>query len=414
MKRLWKVIPPCMSDILGFEEVMNHTEGLGVVDDASNYKPLRHEREAGALERDGLERGGRERGGPEKRGPRGGLFPGVRVVASGISEIDIINGTEKKVLEAFKQGYEQYHPGFALFTTAPCASMINTDLEAVAEQAAKTFHVPSASVKLDGQKDYLYGISCTLETIGQLLLEKKDKVDGTVNLLGYNSIDWAKDSMVEAERWIEESGLRILSRWGGQETTANLKEASAAALNVVVNASGFRLARYMEREFGIPYLAGAPFGEKQSRRLMSRLQEIISGQAGEEIAVTDSDKAIHTEVLIVGEQMEADAIRKALQDRGYSGVSVMSFYEMDKSSMRTGDKKLTGESELADVLEKEELRLVIASADYKGLCRRPLPWIALPDLANHSPAQYMAKVPMVGERLDLWLEDCLARAGIHG
>ncbi|MCD7843616.1 MAG: hypothetical protein LUG17_03200 [Clostridiales bacterium] len=39
MKRLWKVIPPCLSDLLGFQMVLTETEGMGLIDDPSRYKP---------------------------------------------------------------------------------------------------------------------------------------------------------------------------------------------------------------------------------------------------------------------------------------------------------------------------------------------------------------------------------------
>lgn len=396
MKRLWKVIPPCMSDILGFEEVLNHTKGLGVIDDASNYKPLRHERSG-------------EGGGFRK----GGFHAGVRVISSDIQETDIITGTEKKVLDAFERGCEQYQPEFALFTTAPCASMINTDLEAVAEQVTETYGVPAASVKLDGQKDYLYGISCTLEAMGRLLLEKREKIDGTVNILGYNSVDWAKDSISEIETWLTGSGFRILSRWGVQESTENLRNASAAMVNLVVDVAGFRLARYMECEFGIPYVVGAPFGENQCNRLLYQLQTSEDRQVDKESMQTadDGSSAGQPEAVVIGEQLEAEAIRMALLEKGCRHVSVMSFYEMDKTIMSAGDKKLVSESGLEDVLAGEELRLVIADGDYKSLCKHPVSWVPLPNLANQNPAEYTAKIPMIGAKMNQWLDGSLARAG---
>lgn len=399
MKRLWKVIPPCMSDILGFEEVLNHTKGLGVIDDASNYKPLRHERSG-------------DRGGFRK----GGFHADVRVVSSEIQEADIITGTEKKVLDAFERGYGQYQPEFVLFTTAPCASMINTDLETVAEQVAEKYGVPAASVKLDGQKDYLYGISCTLEAMGRLLLEKRKKIDGTVNILGYNSVDWAKDDISQIETWLTEGGLHILSRWGVQESTENLKKASAAMVNLVVDVAGFRLARFMEREFGIPYVVGAPFGENQCNRLMDQLQ-VFEGRSEREAALQkacelSSGKENQPEVVVIGEQLEAEAIRMVLLEKGCRKVSVMSFYEMDKTIMSAGDKKLVSESELEEILENEELRLVIADEDYRSLCRRPVSWVSLPNLANQNPLQEAAKISMTGSKMNQWLDNSLARAGL--
>lgn len=391
MKRLWKVVPPCMSDILGFEEVLNHTDGIGIIDDAGHYKPLMHEHPEGG------HGGGPREGGHGKKG-----FGGeVRVISSDISESDIITGTEKKLNAALKRGVEEYNPGFILITTAPCASMINTDIEAVAEQAAEKYRVPSAAVKLDGQRDYLYGISRTLEAMSKLLLKKAERTEATVNILGCNSIDWSKESIAETEKWIEENGFHVLSRWGIEEKTENLKKASSAALNLVVNAAGFNTARYMEREFGIPYVAGAPFGKGQCERLLNEMKRAAEGQV---IKKAEQPEAVNAEVLVIGEQLEADAIRAALTEKGFGGVCVMSFYEMDKASMREGDKKLVSESDLEAALENDSLRLVIADSDYKPLCSRKIRWISLPNPANQSAGNRMPKFSQAGEKLDRWIE----------
>ena len=420
MKRLWKYVPPCYSDIQGFQDVIGHTDGLGVIDDSSGYKPLGFGRGGrpgghpggGRGRPDGGEgrpvgrpfggggnpmfRGGKPGGG---RGRGGGhRFEGVRVVTSDIQETDAVNGTEGKLLAAFEENREHFAPAFALLTCAPCASMINTDLGDVAGRIQARYGIPAAAVALDGQKDYLYGISLTLEVMGMLLLEQKETLPSTVNLLGCNTIDWPESAVKEAEGWLSAAGYKVLTKWGAQETAENLKNAAAASVNLVVNISGLRLAKYMEREFGIPYVVGAPFGEKPCAALLERLK---GGSA------PGTENGEDAEVLILGEQLTAGAIRAALLEKGYRGVRVCSFFEMDKALMCPGDKKLVSEDELAEVLTSDSLNLVIGDVDYKLPAGKSVKWVPMPNPANNAPSAPMAPVSLVNGALDRWLDENL-------
>ena len=386
MKRLWKTIPPCLSDILGFQALMNNTEGLGIIDDASGYKPLR------CLSGENRHLGGRH------GGKRGGSFPSERLVVSDLDETDIITGTETKICRAADMGVAEYHPKFVLLATAPCAAMIGSDLTTTAQYITQKYGIPAAVVDIDGQKDFLYGISLTLETMGKLLLEQKETIPNRVNLLGCHSVDWSEGMAQETAQWLEGNGFQVLSRWGSKESTENLKCASAAAVNLVVNVSGLRLARYMERELGIPYIVGAPFGQTRCAYLVDALR---SGQS-----FTQTEGAAESpQVLIIGEQLMADAIRCALEDRGFTHVRVCSFFEMDKQEMRPGDKKLISEDDLAAELADPELRLVFGDID----CRMgtQVKWVPLPNQASHSPTTLTAPFPLTNDLLDRWLNDVL-------
>ncbi|QQR03073.1 hypothetical protein I5Q83_13060 [Enterocloster clostridioformis] len=380
MRRLWKYIPPCLSDIMGLQALMDNTKGVGIVDDASAYKPLRYKKQDG-----------------ERTGGKGiGYFGTERLVASNIREADIITGTAEKVWRAAGVAMETYHPDFALLATAPCAAMIGSDLTEAADRIRAEYGIPAAVVNLDGQKDYLYGVSMALEELGKLLLEKRDTIPDSVNLLGCQSVDWSEDMVRETEAWLEKNGFRVLSRWGSRETTVNLKNASAAAVNLVVNVSGLRLARYMEQNFDIPYVVGAPFGADRCRELAAALRSGQQRQETQEAA---------PEALVIGEQLMADAVRRGLEKRGFAHVRVYSFYEMDKQEMCPGDKKLVSEDELSAELANENLRVVFGDAD----CRMgaQVKWVPLPNQANQAPSARLAPFSMTDGALDRWLDEVL-------
>jgi len=388
MKRLWKTIPPCLSDILGVQALMNNTEGVAIVDDASSYKPLRYTQ--GGV------------GHPENRhGPGGrhnGYFGAQRMVSSEVREADVITGTAEKVRQAAGVAVEAFHPRFVLLTTAPCAAMIGTDHAEIVERIREEYGIPAAVVDLDGQRDFLYGISMALEAMGKLLLEKQERIPGTVNLLGCHSVDWTEDMVRETEGWLAANGWRVLSRWGSRETAKNLQNAAAAAVNLVVDVSGLRLARYMEETFGIPYTVGAPFGAAQCKRL---LEEMQTGQR----APLPEGREGELEALVLGEQLAADAIRRGLEARGFAGVRVCSFFEMDKGLMRPGDRKLVSEDELAAELSNQSLRVVFGDTD----CRMGshVKWVDLPNQANLAPSSLLVPFSLTDGAMDRWLDSVL-------
>lgn len=406
MKRLWKFIAPCLSDIAGFQTIISHSDGLGIVDDSSPYKPLHYEKM-------GMHRGNPHSSRPENgrmqqpMNPRGNdraaakaeIQRLVRVFSSDITETDVIHGTAKKVMQAFKSGNEQLQPQFVLLTTAPCASMIGTDLQEIADRIESEYGIPAAVVNLEGQKDYLYGISCTLEAMGKLLLKQNDMIPNTVNLLGCNQIDWSADAVQETERWLTDAGFTVLSRWGVKESTQNLKHASAASVNLVVNVAGLRLARYMEQEFNIPYVVGAPFGTQQCERLLEQLK---NRKRREEI----QNGTGRPEVLVIGEQLQANAIRSALLERGFQNVQVCSFFEMDKKEMAPSDKKLVSEDEWNALLAQDSLQVIFGDSDYQQ--NKQISWVPLANQANLAPVLQLAPFSLVGAALNCWMDTYLS------
>ena len=391
MKRLWKSIPPCLSDVLGLQAVVSQTNGLAVIDDPSRYKPLRTGAERPPFS--GGRRDGRAEG---RRGSHGGRGGASRVVNSDIRNEDIILGTQQKVVDAAMAGVETYAPNFILLSQAPSSAMIGTDLAATAEIIASRSGLPTACVDVQGDRDYIYGISRTLETMGRLLLREQSRLPGTVNLLGCNAVDWHGDTLAGAEKLAEAAGCRVLSRWGVKESTENLKRASAAGMNWVVHISGLRLARYMEEEFGIPFAVGAPFGAvRADDPWFTRSCRVPAREPAE------------PEVLVVGEQLMANAIRCSLERRGRGAVRVLSVGEMEKAYMRSGDRRLTGEEELAEECRRPSVRLVLADGDLRAAAGRELPWIPLPNGASMSPIDAVANFNMAGAALDTWLDSAL-------
>lgn len=372
MKRLWKIVAPCLSDIAGFQEVMNRTGGLGIVDDASHYKPLK--------------RGQRRHKGREKYSQE------MRVISSELEEIDIIQGSEGKLHKAAQQAIPFFQPPFILLAMAPCASMINPDLETVAQTLAEQYQIPAGVCPLDGQKDYFHGVREATTALGKLLLQPQATRPQTLNLLGLDSLNWSHEMIEDLKHWAKQAGYEVLTCWSTDDVS-QLQMASAAALNLVVSVTGLDLAQYMEETFQIPYLVGIPLGQAEQTRLQAALQ----GQIAQPIYPQGSGRA-----LIIGEQVMANALRLNLWQRGYQEVIVASLFDMDKASMQPGDLKLNGEDDIKQLLDQQPWDLLIAEPDIQQMSEAA--GIALPNAYRLSPSMVVEPFAMIGTCTDHWLD----------
>ena len=422
MKRLWKHIPPCLSDVMGFQAVIERTDGLGIVDDPSRYKPLSTLGVGNAMPmsmgygKPGGMRGGRDGfggldgrggfGGPGGKGGRGGRGGASRVADSELRNEDIISGTEKKIIQAFEEN-RGIDPKFVFVCNAPSSAMISSDVESAAIVISEKGNIPAGSVKIYGEKDYLFGASMTFEAIAKLLMEKTARIENSVNILGCNMIDWSDEAVNDFTRRVEECGVTVIGRWGAEGLSAEtIRRSAAASLNIVVNISGIRAARFMQEEFGIPYIVGAPYGEEQLGELISMMQEALADPAYETGTVYLDDKKTEDEpydAIVMGEQLMANAIRRELLKKGFSNIRVFSFFEMDKKYMEPGDKKIASEDELEQLTSVDSLKLIAANPDYRGAVNKEVSWIDLPN----SGMAIMTKVNpvnMTGEKLGEWLD----------
>lgn len=348
MKRLWKKITPCYSDIYGFLQVIQHSDGFAIVDDSSRYKNRQRENSVSFMQRN---------------------------VSSHIREEDVVCGTKEKVLEAYRNCSEISYSQFLLLSSAPCSSMINTDYQEICDFLEKELDFPVGYVFLDGQKDYLYGTGVTLETLGKMLLSvSTDKISNGINLLGCNLIDFQEDDVVQMETFLEQAGFSVLTKWGANETVEHLKKATSAEINLVVNISGLRLAQFMEETFSIPYVVGCPIGEKNRKCILEKLRwkktdSIFSSAPEEEVL----------EIVIIGEQVLANSIREELLAKGFHGIGVYSFSEMEKKYMSSLDRKLVSEDELKELLCDEHVQMFFGEDDYRSLCNDTVHYYSLPN-----------------------------------
>lgn len=383
MKNLWTVMPPLLSDNFGFIEVVKGSDGCGIIDDSGNYRlGGGHGGRGGPKGQHPREDG--HHGGHRRGGKHGGGGSDTRTAVSGANDQDVTVGTREKLLEAFRDANARFNPRFSLFSAGPCGAMIGTDLSEIAETVSREYDIPAAAVELTGQKTYDVGISRTTEAMAKLLAEDHDAVPGSVNILGATSLDWAAADVGNVKAWAERQGYQVLAQPGGVVTSQQLRQMGKAQVNLVVTVSGLAAAKYLQNRFGTPYVAAAPFGMEYSN--------------------VRSPETEPADVLIIGEQFAANAIRNTLERKGMTkAADVATFFQLEKACARTGDKRIRGEDSARELLNCGKYRTIIADPLLRPLLQRDCKWIDLPHKALNTYCE-VTMHSLLGSNLDNWLE----------
>lgn len=377
MVKLWKKLPPLMADNFGFIEVMNKTDGMGIIDDCSEYRTSAERR-----------RGRRKTGGQE-----------MRVVHTEISSEDVVSGTRQKVLDTFQTYQQDFHPEFVLLSAGPCSAMIGTDLEEIAEKIEMDSRIKAAAVKLSGHKTYDAGMSETLLTLVKLLTKPGNVRQGCINILGGNTLDWQEKNAASLRGWIEEKGFSVIADLGGKEKTENIAKAAEASVNLVVTASGLGAARYLEKEYGTPYIVMAPFGKTWAERMFAALGN------QEQPRSSRQPENRQKEILIISEQLMGNAIRETLiRDYGMENIQVCTFYTLDKALAWPGDRRIRSEKDAEKLLEEGSFHTVIADPLLRCFAPGNIRWIDLPHKAFQLYGEHQPLPLFLGENLNKWLD----------
>ena len=190
-----------------------------------------------------------------------------RAYTTDLSELDIVYGSESKLLSAIEKTYADCAPK-AIFVYATCVTgLIGEDIDAVCKKGQESLGIPVISVHSPG---FVGPKNLGNRIAGEVLL---DHVIGTgepelitstdVNLIGEYNIAGDLDLV---EPVLKSAGINILSRITGNASYSEITHAHKAKLNVVVCGRALiNVAREMELRYGIPYVEVSFFGSRQMR-----------------------------------------------------------------------------------------------------------------------------------------------------
>ncbi|HDO22967.1 MAG TPA: nitrogenase iron-molybdenum cofactor biosynthesis protein NifE, partial [Nitrospirae bacterium] len=196
-----------------------------------------------------------------------------------MDEMDIIYGSEEKLLKAIIQTNKAVKPK-AIFVYATCVSgLVGEDIESVCRKAEDVCGIKVIPVNAPG---FVGPKNLGNRIAGEVLLDhvigtgepslNSSMEAGIINLIGEYNI---AGDMWNVELLFKEAGMPVLSRISGDSTFEEITYAHRAKLNVVVCSRALiNVAKEMERRYGIPYVEVSFFGKTE----MSKALRIISSK----------------------------------------------------------------------------------------------------------------------------------------
>lgn len=281
------------------------------------------------------------------------------IYISAISEMEAIMGDDEKLIRDITETAQELNPAFIAIVGAPIPYMIGTDLPAIAAVVEEKTGIPSFGFAANGMQDYLRGVSMALEAVtARFCTRDVQKTEGlSVNILGATPLDFSLNGSVDSIRtWLLEQGMEPGACLAMGSTLEEIREAGRAHVNLVVSYGGLAAAVCLEKNFGIPYVAGVPFGKSFSARLAGRLRQAAAEGRNivgyQETKHTDAGKEKKRPLAIIGESVYAASLAEAIELETGIPVQVLCPLETDHILLRQGDERAPEEDDLMERLPR--------------------------------------------------------------
>ena len=199
------------------------------------------------------------------------------VYISGLSELEAVMGDDEKLISDVSDAARQLHPRFIALAGTPIPMITGCDLPAIAREVAGRTNIPSFAVPSNGIGTYVAGAGQALRLYAErFITSRPEKRKNAVNILGATPLDFSVNGCVQSmARRIEEAGFTLQSVFAMSSSIDAIDKAGAAEANLVISSVGLPAAKYLQAQFGTPYVIGAPFGDFFSPYVFDALRESI-------------------------------------------------------------------------------------------------------------------------------------------
>ena len=173
-----------------------------------------------------------------------------------LNELEIVTGEIKGLKENIKEIISQNQKiEFIAIISTVVPQIIGMDLESIVENIEETLDIPCVSINTNSFENYYSGISLTLNSLANKFMLENKKIKNTVNIIGYSPLTFGKiEKLEELFSLIKSLDLNILTVFSDNLSLEKIKNSTSAELNLVLSYEGLALAKYMEKEFSIPYV----------------------------------------------------------------------------------------------------------------------------------------------------------------
>ena len=191
-----------------------------------------------------------------------------------VGKTDLTFGCGKKLLEALRQIEAGEKPEAVMVVTTCVLEVIGEDLESLLLESQPKFSARLLLVSTEHFKcgSHIPGMERALFSLAGLL-EKKEKISKSMNILGHRRHGVEKTEVISALR---KEGVSLCGIIPSNCRIADIQEASRASLNVVTDFTALKLAGEMEKKLGIPFVYfGRHLEKERIDREYCKIEELL-------------------------------------------------------------------------------------------------------------------------------------------
>ncbi|SHK02141.1 nitrogenase component 1 [Paramaledivibacter caminithermalis] len=339
MKGLYSVLPPFAPDYSGVSSVFFELGGVMVINGADGCT-------------------GNVTGYDEPR-----FYSSTACVySSGLRELNAVTGDESFIVERLKNEKGK----FIALASTPTPAVIGMDQRAIAQKISTELGVPVYHFDTTGTYTYEKGASEAFARIAEnMLIDMDEKIDNSVNLLGAIPLDYWNEVQIEnIKEALIKRGIHINACWAMGSSLEEIRHSLKAQMNLVLSISALKAAKIMKEMYNISYVIGVPIGRGYSDVVADKIKQNLGSDMEKKEVIKKASNV--KKMLIIGEQILANSIRKAVKlEYDIEDIKVASFFHMDKDLMESTDKFIDSEDSFEELLRKSDYDLIVGDPLFK-------------------------------------------------
>lgn len=323
------------------------------------------------------------------------------IYISALTEIQAVMGDDEKLFGDIINAAQENHPNFIAIAGTPIPAMTGFDFSSAARVIEKRTGIPSFGFATTGMSSYVSGASSALKEIAERFCDKNIKKanNNSVNILGLTPIDFSVSGEDKTTaKILENSGFKVNVSYSMNCCFNDLARLSYADINLVVSASGYETALYLNREFGIPYVVGT-FCVGNEKQLLAALKNAMkTGKSTDCIESTRKD----SDIIILGEGVRSVSLANSLEALTSHGAKAICTVDCDKKLLRSKDIQAVDEDEIIPLLQGAEF--IIADPLYKPIIPSNARFVSLPH-EGFSGRMFRKEIPDSAADIDYILKE---------
>lgn len=271
------------------------------------------------------------------------------VFSAGLRDMDAILGRDDLLVEKLADAAAQAGASFATLVGTPVPAVIGTDLHAVARMVERRVGLPCLAVETDGMALYDKGAEKAYRALLEAFAGRDagggddpaaaEVEPGLIGVLGATPLDLTDPTTGERlAAHLRGQGWRRVVCFGMGACLDDVRAAGRAERNLVVAPAGLAAAWWLQRRFGTPFDVDFP--------LADRLLPAVDWTG--------------RRVLVVHQQVMADALRRRLLGHGAASVTTATFFCQPSEATREGDHSLREEGDVARAVASMGADVILA------------------------------------------------------